>query len=1480
MGELDDIFAPLAPATVGSPKLDAIFGAAPIAPSVDDIYGELAAGAEVSAMQPEQKYRRSKSGAIKANIRKQKGGVLNKLYNRGGTRELEIAEQLKQLYDMPLDELGRVAESKARAEVLAGRATDLQSESDRQFQILSKQRLEWETHAKAGLSAQEAVAKMLRGGAAPRGATPYPERKEHGAILSGLPYTSEDADIDDYRREKGVPHPSIAVDRERKDAIVAGESDYYDKRLMDADPERTRKELTEGLPPAALDEAAKADITIGRPKTTLESVFDEYPVAANVVAGPVLAGARAAGSKLADAFGDSLPADPEGVHEEASKRGLRTGDVVEERVRVGAPSKSGDSWYASASRGFDKPSRMMVAGMNGVLRTAREAAGDAPIEPTEYTEGEQPSWSSSEIVPRDTGGPVKTRSAGIPHSAWADVWSKPELRQKLMKNVTDDVKGAWDNQDPQSVHDFATFLKEAQENYWSTAHNMAIEQLDLEELAKLSENDAQDMVDITTEGIYEDLLRQDSAAGAIEHELVAQVAAQFALDPLWFVSPLKAFKAGRGVLRFASGGAFGGVAGDAAGVVLKASEAMAKGFLHSTEKIRWMGVLTDLERAGTKAGRDLAKLMESGALRAPYQHRLLLKSAEDNLKIGKKIKGEDAKELFARVVDWNSYPEAERVSADSAVEFLKRSGRGEKDIATFNQALSDYAEWQVAHEDFISKTGVGNYWDAKGVLHHADEYFEPRENWGREGGGYMARREPTDASEVKDIIERERAGEAAYAGRGTLTTGSGKARKRNPAGELVVDPQYWRQDAIRQALHETHGPLGAAGTAAQEMKFIDKFAREANLSRDAVTQGVTAGIIDVPMKEYERLKKNGMLDGFLRGLEKRTGVPYDVMHEAALLDPFMKATAAKGTVRGSMVKIMARPVKKRIDQIVPLLATAGHGDAKDGLILAENIIKWTARPFNNFGRWVTTIPNQIFPSRNTGGAQVIAYLHHGVAAFAPKRQTLAGEAAILLTWPEDKISKVPWLGPKWMDGTTTLMNGKRVPRREFQKVLQEDMGKQLASRLNQYRDPLTRGSRGLPGFMGKELPEFMQKGPLKGQTYAGLAQGARDFPQAAATAVGEHTMYGTPFIPGPKVLSYATVSELSEGFQHTLGYAPALKGLDDLSRAEALHVMGKYYGDYRRLSAPERMIMNDVVFFYAWQKFITTRGIRAAIEEPRRVAQFETMLEHFRRLWGGQAPVPPEATSQFSKGMAVTAPPDWQPEGVKRRSADARAAWKGISYNDFLRMYNDGKAELPEPGSDNYISMTVDVPMSMSFYMSANMQGALSGLGDQNFYDVAAPFAAAALGIGMGVNKWGLKEGAGDIAMSHIYGMTTESRPMKDWRRIAKMYLENTPQPKTEGAQFARKMAAKCIEDGQLNEAMRWNEMVKMQSSTPFSAIAVEAAINMARPEDDPVDMPPAAPIPGVTLMQTVDPVNNMNRAGAKAQAEAGLQAFQIQKTK
>lgn len=1106
---------------------------------------------------------------------------------------------------------------------------------------------------------------------------------------------------------------------------------------------------------------------------------------------------------------------------------LRAAQQIFGRPRVGPPSKTGPSALGMMMRGLDKPSRLMVAGMTGALRALEQGSKDVKIEPTEFREAE-----------RMPGEKVKvstiTRTAGVPNEAFAQVFGDPELRKNMVNSVLEHVKGAWENRDPQSVYDLATFLKQAQHRYQKEAERQALKTLDLGELRKLDLATATQMVEITARGMYEDLIRQDvaGALGALDHELVSQMVAQFALDPLWFATPERIAKGAKGALKAAQKLP---VVGEVPAALMRGGEALTSALLSKTEKVRWMGALWELDQAGTPGAAQLADLMRSASLRAPHEYQQFLSAADDYLKVVDKVAPEDTA-LFARVVDWGSYPKGERLSAADALATLP-----EKRAEKFSKALEAYQGWQMEHEWLRESTGIGNYWVGKGrpmgrgqplagqSLRPAAEAHIPKP-WPVEGGGYVPRRQTADPAKQAAVVKAEREGAAAYAGRGRMTPGSAKARTTEKGAETA---SKWLQDVGEQAKYETHGPLGAAATSAAEMKLIKKFAGKVNLSKEGTN--VRAGIMELPTKSLRRLQKEGKVEGVLSQLQRETGLTWTVMDEKTLVEPWMRVTGERAEGLGSRAYLMPTALKKRIDQLVPVVVAGGH-DPSDAWKAIEAALKWTVRPVNLFGRWVTTIPNFMFAPRNAVGAEVLGYLAYGPGVLDPRAQKLAMEVAVGLAYGE----KMPKF---WLEGTTTLMNGQKIKRADLFRMAGEDMGQQLGARLTQYTDPLAR-----TGVKRK-------------------LQAARDFPQKAAEFVGKHTLWGTP-IPAPEALSSAKIAEISENFQHALGYVPALAGTDDLSRARALEKMGKFFGDYRRLSRIERSVLNEGIFFYSWVKFISGRGLSAIWENPKRVAHFQMLKQHFERAFGAQAGVPPEGLPEFYRGTAVTAPPGWQNPETRQRMAEARAQYEGVSVDKFLEKHNNGKAELPAIGSDAFVAMVMDEPLSMSLYWMDNLLGAVTGYGDQNFYDLAAPMTAAVIGTIVGIDPYGRKRPLGEVAKQHIQGLTTSSRPVATWKRAAQLYLEDTPEPTTEAGQLWRSVVQDLLNTGHLSEAAREAMRYQMVNDLPFMKPIMESATGKEYPEYPPV--------PGWIRTKRVEPQKAKDRAAVKAMEDVGLRAWEL----
>jgi hypothetical protein len=189
-------------------------------------------------------------------------------------------------------------------------------------------------------------------------------------------------------------------------------------------------------------------------------------------------------------------------------------------------------------------------------------------------------------------------------------------------------------------------------------------------------------------------------------------------------------------------------------------------------------------------------------------------------------------------------------------------------------------------------------------------------------------------------------------------------------------------------------------------------------------------------------------------------------------------------------------------------------------------------------------------------------------------------------------------------------------------------------------------------------------------------------------------------------------------------------------------------------------------------------------------------------------------------------------------------------------------------GSDAFAAMIMDEPLSMSLYWVDNLAGALTGYGDQNFYDMTAPATMAVIGTLMGIDPYGAKRPGTEVAREHARRLTSASRPFETWKRVGQLYLEEAPAPTTEAGRVWRSVVQRLVNKGHLSEAAREAMRYQMVNDLPFMKPIMEAATGEEYPEYPPV--------PGWIRTKRLEPQKAKDRAAVEAMEDVGLRAWQL----
>jgi hypothetical protein len=164
------------------------------------------------------------------------------------------------------------------------------------------------------------------------------------------------------------------------------------------------------------------------------------------------------------------------------------------------------------------------------------------------------------------------------------------------------------------------------------------------------------------------------------------------------------------------------------------------------------------------------------------------------------------------------------------------------------------------------------------------------------------------------------------------------------------------------------------------------------------------------------------------------------------------------------------------------------------------------------------------------------------------------------------------------------------------------------------------------------------------------------------------------------ILSPAYLARVGENYQRLLGFMGFLKDTSPEGIAQAWDLTSKFMGNYRRLGKMEQAL-NDVVGFYAWQRFIYPHIVQQMWENPQRMAAFVHWRQSQSDSWS--QPLTEHALPSYMEGAVASA---------------VRAP----------------EETLKQLRSGDHVWATMENPLSMGLAFVPMLRGALKGAGNEN----------------------------------------------------------------------------------------------------------------------------------------------------------------------
>jgi hypothetical protein len=142
-------------------------------------------------------------------------------------------------------------------------------------------------------------------------------------------------------------------------------------------------------------------------------------------------------------------------------------------------------------------------------------------------------------------------------------------------------------------------------------------------------------------------------------------------------------------------------------------------------------------------------------------------------------------------------------------------------------------------------------------------------------------------------------------------------------------------------------------------------------------------------------------------------------------------------------------------------------------------------------------------------------------------------------------------------------------------------------------------------------------------------------------------------LPGTEKLSPAAMKALPDNYQKIMAGIEALK--QDASPAgirRAIDLAAQYGGHYDRMGAVEKHLLRDAFAFYSWPRFIVPRTMKAFIESPQVLANWDRVRQYLSNRYGREVPLMMEQMRGYQRGVGFPGPAELQYQGKDAEDVD------------------------------------------------------------------------------------------------------------------------------------------------------------------------------------------------------------------------------------
>jgi hypothetical protein len=1006
--------------------------------------------------------------------------------------------------------------------------------------------------------------------------------------------------------------------------------------------------------------------------------------------------------------------------------------------------------------GLRAPARGLAGAHAGGLTALEEIAGEALATPApEAPEvpriagmlADMPGGTGARAIMGEDlpGGTEKlvTRHAGIPLNVALETLKKPGNLRQVVGQAASYAWKAMSSDDPEDVHDFSVYVRNARARY----HDAALRQASLE----MDPDSTEEQLRERAKALYVDMLEEDSLGIGLQHENAAQLVHELFIDPLWLVTPTKAARLAHGGMEAAIKGAekipkYGPrIAQSLAGVSAKIGEVARKPLdVAGDLGFRWMSEYDALRRAGAK-GEEIAALGELAKLQSMYpvvKQQQIANMTEMAIRGGRLGMSKGDKQLAYRIANGlipvdeglAAAKNPEKVAASIQASIARKVGH-EWGLAVSGAGKAGETGKTVkaAHQTLMAEEPGYGFFRAVAKSPEEAAMFERLQKAGHLPGG------PGKLWAPRALLTKE--GEEAFAkfaadrfpmpeakgGPGKLEVPSVRKRKQAFQEWIQEDPsrigQYFVEDLAKQwdAIRAVEGPV------------IKKVTEVSRLGKYGIEEGFIR-VFDLSKKHGQKLKKRLQDPRYAAKMREMysastPGVEWHWLGELAAKEPYKVTNAEKildriigipgKTKVGTRQYLMPRPVAEQMLSLMKS-AEAGGTDVTKAMATYLKFLHHFMRPVNNTWREITTIPNPAFAPTNFTGALGMGAMAHGFKMANPEFQ----KVNFALSLMSIGMGKEKFRGVK-----TLLPSGEEITLgRLFDMAVEDGAINQLAFRLNR---PVTTKS---------PLPEKLQPfSPLKMLTGASRT--------------------------GSKYTGLSAAASFTEKYQHLLGYVGFLRSSKPLDRAKALQGMRKWFSDYRTLGPAERLILNDNIGFYNWLQFTMKLSKNYLAEKPAKMAAIEKAKQAWQREHAAYVLAHPEELRPRVRAFGVAVPKGMQPTTL------------GDRVKEYTTDGSTDISKLPKPDTAEAMTMVVEEPLMLSLYgwqvfgnvFSEAIGGPEKLSMDDDLYSVVMPLSAAFMSFISGRDKFGRDVTGKQALQTGLRQMTTDLRPVRTMKNFAEL---------------------------------------------------------------------------------------------------------------